>query len=283
MLAKKPDDRPASAAVVRDKLSRMLVEARGESGEKDSASAPPPMPSFTAAPASGPPSAPPPLAAPPGAAPSPFAPPTDGADDERTIVGVGMAAQVRAAVARNQAPVLKPAPPSAAGAPPARRPQSSASPVEAPSAMPCGQPVPRPAARTTQGGTGAPMMNDMPTLRAPTLASQAPSLVPRPVSGSMPRPATGAHARPSAPPPSRQVQSTYLGPPEDEEFDLHPTQPEMKRDPGSIARRPQASRETVSPQLGTAPRRTWLWIAIPAGVVGLLAMGAAIWLVLQRS
>ena len=298
MLAKKPDERPASAAVVRDKLSKMLAEARGDGGERDAPSGPPPMPPPKMAPpisvpplmAPMAPSAPTaPLAPTASAPPSPFAPPSDGGD-ERTIVGVGMAAQVRAAVARQQAPALKPVPTpgSAVPPPPARRAPSPlagapASGVEAPNAVPRPQPVPRPVPRPAQGAP-APIMNDMPTLRAPTLGARASSAAnPRPVTGAVPRPNTGAVPRPSEPPPaSRPPQSTYQAS-NDEELDLFPTQPEMKPEPGSVVRRPQASRETVSPQLASSPRKTWLWIAIPAGIVGLLAMGAAIWLVLQRS
>lgn len=348
LLAKKPQDRPENAAVVRERLARMLAEFRGDTisggfpvpanaGTPGPMAVPqtaPPLPQSVDGPtlpapvvrlpparsplppslADAPTVAVPPISVParhdhptvpndlpdapapsrPEAPPLPRKYPSFGADDEgdgRTMVGVGIGQQVQDLARARQAqtppreplplghpPKMAPAPPP----PPGSRAPGVLSAIQAPSA------VHRSVQR--QARTGQPAVSgDHPAQPPPAgpppahppSASPTPSTTPTHRAGSLP---------PVAPPTSMPPHLSRTGP-----------QPHPARREPSSARPPSRATPTVDDRLPTQPslhhavvnthstpapetqaparKPALLWVAISVGIIGLLGLATAIWMV----
>ena len=358
LLAKKPQDRPESAIIVRESLARMLAELRGDAisgsfpspasaGTPGQMPAPPPLPQQVAAqtlpmPVVSLPHARPPLPASMADAPTmavppislamrkdhptvpddlpdapktarPEAPPLPrkfasfGEDDDgegRTMVGVGIGQQIQDMARARQAqmppralpaiglppnaqPPTAPPPigppahaaPAQPPPPPGSRAPSALSSIEAPSAIHRSmQRQPRAGQSPVSGAHAAPSGPPGPPPSHPPAATPNSSTTPTHRAGSMPPvppPGTvaphlsktgvdhhSARREPSsARPPSRAASSTD---------DRLPTQPSLNHTVVSTHSAPEAEVAGRKPAL--------LWVAIPVGVIGLLGLATAIWM-----
>jgi serine/threonine-protein kinase len=311
LLAKKPGDRPESAAWLRDRLGQMLADLRAEResghghpqlGALDVSSTEPDLGSALSSrtpPAARPPAQPkstvPQVELPdlPDAPPRQFVSFGEPEVDERTMVGTGIA-EPQADAGRpvhRQAPLAGsiPAVSMPQGNKPAR-PQSmhprgatvpshgsAAMPPPAPAvpAAPPAPPIPPPPT------AAAPPPPPPPGRRAPSPLTgiEAPSAVHRSVSQrTAPRPqgALEQHTSPRKmppPPPQRAVA--------EDERDRQPTRSELGEALGPQSRRSGSDKDTIAPEAAQPPKhaRSLLWLAIPIGLVGLAGIALAIWLI----
>jgi serine/threonine-protein kinase len=308
LLAKKPGDRPESAAWLRDRLGQMLANLRAEreSGhghpqlgtmevtatEPDLGPAPPSR-SIPAVRSSAPPKATAPqveLPDLPDAPPRQFVSFGEPEVDERTMVGTGIAEPQadagrpvhRQAPLAASIPAVSMPPGNKPARPQAMHPRGATVPSHGSAAIPSQStvPAPTPASVIPPPPTGS-APPPPPGRRAPSPLTgiEAPSAVHRSVSQrTAPRPQGALDQQTSPrkmppPPPHRPVAEV--------ERDRQPTRSELGEAPVPQSRRAGSDRDTIAPEVAQPPKhaRSVLWLAIPIGLVGIAGIALAIWLI----